>query len=316
MSAKADIFNFYDMSSKTFKYILLSFVLLLYFNTALWWVVDLWSSVWWWKNISDISVNPIAWWDALEKIINWALSILHTVKVILSWVFLIYLVFLGFQMVMAMWADDKLSASKRQIYYTLLAFLFVNIPWQLYSLFIWKVNGDVTEKVKHSDVIIKDTDGNIFVNFFEWNSTIEWWVIAFIKVIVIWVVIMLFMMAWIWLISSWWNDEKRKKARTRFLNWIIWLIFLWVIQSWVAIVYDGKITEGQTLFAKISNLAIFFTWPVAIFFLILWGFYYITSAWDEAKTKKWIAIIKNTFIAVIILIACYAFLMDLKDFVI
>ncbi len=283
------------------------------------WVVDIGKSIGNWAVITDVSINPVWGLDALEKLQKWWFSVLHTLKIILSWVILIYLVFLGFQMIMAMWADDKLAAAKRQIYYTMIAFMFINIPWQLYDVFSGKRNEDVTAKNNFSNItstkdeVIAGTDSNMFVNFFNWNTTIENWVVSFVKALVIWLVIMLFMMAWIGLISSGWNEEKRKKARIRFLNWIIGLIFLWVIQLWTVIAYSWSIKKWQDLFAQLSNLALFFTWPVAIFFLVLGGFYYITSAWDEWKAKKWITIIKNTFIAVIILLASYAFLKDLWD---
>ena len=283
------------------------------------WVIDIGKSIWNWSVITNVSINPVWGWDALEKLQNGWLGVLHTLKILLSWVILIYLVFLGFQMIMAMWADDKLAAAKRQIYYTLVAFIFINIPWKLYDVFSGKNDENVTWKTEFSSVasgddwIIAGTDANIFVNFFNWNSTVENWIISFVKAIVIWLVIMLFIMAWIWLISSGWNEEKRKKAKIRFLNWIMGLIFLGVIHFWTFVAYSWDIQQWQNLFSQLANLALFFTGPVAIFFLVLWGFYYITSAWDEAKAKKWIAIIKNTFIAVIILLASYAFLKDLKD---
>ncbi len=277
-------------------------------------VVNMWKSVWWGGKISELSTSTLAWWSSLEKINNAWLSVLHTAKVALSGVFLIYLVYLGFQMIMAMWDDGKLSSAKKQIYYTLVGFMFINIPGSLYDVFSWKNNNDVTAKTTYKEVVVNNSDSNMFVNFFNWNSTVENWIISFIKVIVITVVIMLFMMAAIWLVSSGWNDEKRKKAKTRFINWILWLIFIWVIQSWTYVAYSWDIPKCQSLFANISNVAIFFAAPVAIFFLIMWWFWYITSAWDEAKAKKWIAIIKNTFVAVIILLASYAFLKDLADF--
>lgn len=301
---------------KKYKLILIFVLSLILFNITL---VNAWvdmSKIWNGKSISDVSYNPIWWWDTLEKLNNWWLSILHITKVVLSWVMLIYIVYLGFMMVMAMWAEDKLTTTKRQIYYILISFLFLNVPGQLYSVFSWKINEDTTTKTKYTDVTIANTDGNIFVNFFNWWATIESWVIAFIKVVVVALVILQFMMAGISLISSAWNEEKLKKARTRFLNWIYWLIFIWLIQSWIVIAYSWSIPKWQHLFAQILNLAMFFAWPTAIFFLILGWFHYITSAWDEAKTKKWIAIIKNTVIAVIILLASYAFLKDLADFTI
>ncbi len=265
--------------------------------------------------IRNVSIAPVWWSGFSEKLNNATFSVLHTIKVIFSWIILAYLVFLWFQMIMAMWDESKLSAAKRQIYYTLIAFLFINIPWQVYWVFSWKNNEDVTSKWQFTSVTTSNSDSNIIVNFFNWNSTVENWIISFIKVIIIWLVTMLFIMAWIWLISSHWNEEKRKKARTRFINWVLWLIFIWVIQAWTTVAYSWDIPKWQWLFSQLANLALFFAGPITIFFLILWWFYYITSAWDEGKTKKWLAILKNTFIAVIILLAWYAFLKDLSDFI-
>lgn len=80
------------------------------------------------------------------------------------------------------------------------------------------------------------------------------------------------------------------------------------------VVYNGDIGRGQGIFSQLSNLALFFAGPTAIFFLLLGGYNYITSAGNDEKVKKGKSIIINTFIAVIILLASYAFLKDLADF--
>jgi len=82
----------------------------------------------------------------------------------------------------------------------------------------------------------------------------------------------------------------------------------------VQVIYSGDIGRGQGIFSQLSNMALFFAGPTAIFFLLLGGYYYVTSAGDDEKAKKGKAIVINTFIAVIILLASYAFLKDLADF--
>lgn len=84
------------------------------------------------------------------------------------------------------------------------------------------------------------------------------------------------------------------------------------IEAWFRVVYSGNIQEGQNVFAKVMNLALFFAGPVAIFFLIMGAYYFITSAGDEEKAKKGKNIVINTVIATIILLACYTFLKDLS----
>lgn len=309
------LISFVQKMRKTKIIILSLLMLLLWVNICLAWVVDP-HNIWLASKITDQSIAIWAsWWDTLQKATEWWLNILHSIKIILSWIIIIYLIYLGFQMVMALWADDKMKSSKVQIYYTILAFLFINIPGQIYWVFTWKTNNHITDRwwVGFADVN-RDWTGNIFVNFLNWNYTVETGVLSFIKVMIVGIVILMFVLGWLWLITSGWNDEKRKKARARFVNWILWLVFIGIIQTWVQVVYNWDIWWWQNLFAQLSNLAIFFAWPVAIFFLIMWWFYYITSSGDEAKAKKWTMIIKNTFVAVIILLACYSFLKDISTF--
>ncbi len=54
----------------------------------------------------------------------------------------------------------------------------------------------------------------------------------------------------------------------------------------MSVVYSGNISGGQTVFASIANLALFFAGPVAIFFLTIGAWYFITSAGDEERMKK------------------------------
>lgn len=55
----------------------------------------------------------------------------------------------------------------------------------------------------------------------------------------------------------------------------------------------------------------FFTTPVAILFLIIGAYYYITSAGDEDRAKKGKNIVINTLIAYIILFISFSFLEEI-----
>jgi hypothetical protein len=81
---------------------------------------------------------------------------------------------------------------------------------------------------------------------------------------------------------------------------------------WKEVVFEWKIQDGANFFGTMSNLALFFAWPIAIFFLTLAWYYYITSNGDEERVKKAKAIIINTLIATVILLASYTFLKDLQ----
>ena len=221
-------------------------------------------------------------------------------------------------MIIAYGDDGQLSKLKTQFIYILTAFLFINIPGQIYNIITSGRNTgqrDVTGTPTGGDFGVSRTTGsNLFINFDLWNTTIENGVVAFMRILIIGLAVFYFTLAGFKLLVSGGNEETVKTAKRQVTYGILSLIFLGIIQGWVSVVYSGNISGGQTIFASIANLALFFAGPIAIFFLTIGAYYYITSAGDEEKTKKGKAIVVNTFIAVIILLAAYTFLRDLSDF--
>lgn len=252
--------------------------------------------------------------DSLDKLQTGGLKVLHSAKVIISFLAIIYIVYAGTMMVVAMGDEKAISTQKRQLMYSLIAFLFVNIPGEIYALFARKQVSSVTQNLSGTYTDNVTSGSNIFINFFEWNSTVENGILSFFRIGIIGAAIFMFTLAAFELITSSGNEEKTKHAKGRILYGTLGLVFLSVIQWWIQVVYSGDIGRGQGIFAQLSNLALFFAGPTAIFFLLLGGYYYITSAGDDEKAKKGKSIVINTFIAVIILLASYAFLKDLADF--
>ena len=64
-----------------------------------------------------------------------ALSFLSTAKIIINGIAIIYLVVVGAMMIIAYGDEGQLSKQKKQIMHVLVAFLFINIPGQLYNIF-------------------------------------------------------------------------------------------------------------------------------------------------------------------------------------
>lgn len=69
------------------------------------------------------------------KLKSAAFKLLASAKVILNGLAVIYLVYVGTMMIIAYGDDGELSKQKKQLMYTIVAFLFVNIPGQIYSIF-------------------------------------------------------------------------------------------------------------------------------------------------------------------------------------
>lgn len=83
----------------------------------------------------------------------------------------------GVMMVIAYGDEGQLSKQKTQLMYALVAFLFVNIPGQIYNIATAGRDvsaKDVTAPPSATDFAASRSTGvNIFVNFDLWNSTIE-----------------------------------------------------------------------------------------------------------------------------------------------
>ncbi len=265
--------------------------------------------------VSEVSARTVYGGSVEEKFENAALSVIGTTRTVLSALALIYLVYVGIMMVVASGGEDTLTKQKRQLTYGLVAFLFLNIPGTIFSIFGNKDGGDVTQHATAAGYVnVQKTGTNLFMDFDNWGGSVEGGVLMFVKIALVGAAIFLFTLAGIKVIASGGKEESLKEAKNQILYGVLALIFMGVIQAWVTVVYRGDISGGQNIFAQLSNMALFFAGPVAIFFLIMGAYYYITSAGDDERAKKGKNIVVNTFIATIILLASYAFLKDLADF--
>ncbi|EKD30405.1 MAG: hypothetical protein ACD_78C00066G0004, partial [uncultured bacterium (gcode 4)] len=205
-------------------------------------------------DLRSVSAGPISWGDSLDKLQTGGLKILHSVKVVISFLAVIFIVYAGTMMVVAMGDEKVISTQKRQLMYSLIAFLFVNIPGEIYTLFARKQVSSVTQNLSGSYTDSVTSGSNIFINFFEWNSTVENGVLSFFRVGIIGAAVFMFTLAAFKLITSGGSEEKIKEAKGRILYGTLWLIFLGVIQWWIQVAYSGDIGRGQGIFAQLSNL--------------------------------------------------------------
>lgn len=279
---------------------------------------DLYASIPWLNSVQDIwnitnnSLNIDSSWTIEDNVEKVWFSILTTVKYILSWVLILFIVYAWVQMVLSMWTnEDQLSTSKRQLWYTLIWLVFINIPWSIYNMFLskkWQIDWWINWSWSNEIALQNE---NVFINTFFFEKTINWWLVTFIEVIIFTIAIFVIILAGIKIMTSRWQEEKITESKNKIIWSIVWLIFIWFIESWQSFIYNGEIGDWANIFETLENLALFFAWPVAIFFLTLAWYYYITANGDEEKVKKAKSIIINTLIATVILLASYAFLKDL-----
>jgi hypothetical protein len=285
---------------------ILAFIMLGVFKINAW-VIDLSS---WDTILNNTSINIDTNWTITENVSNLWFKILTTIKYIISWILVIFLVYAWAEMIMSMWNnEERLNSAKKQLRYTLVWLIFINIPWTIYDMF----NGTKENIWSIWWTWSSDTTNNIFANLGLFNTTFNNWIIDFIEVTIVAIAVFMIILAGIQIMTSRWKDEKITEWKNKIVWSLVWLIFVGFIETWQSLVYSGNISDWASMFETIEELALFFAWPIGIFFLTLAWYYYITSNGDEEKVKKAKSIIINTLIATVILLASHSMLKELSD---
>jgi hypothetical protein len=169
--------------------------------------VDLWSNniqnIW---DITDKTLKFDATWWPVTTINNASKSVLSTIKTILAGLMVIYIVYAGIQMVMSMWTDEEqLSSAKRQLWYTVVAFVFINIPWALFNAFNSTASTTIDTRTNYSSWFkTPGNESNIFMDAFSLGRTLNTDIIGFIEIIISALAIIIIIIAWINMMTSRW----------------------------------------------------------------------------------------------------------------
>lgn len=268
------------------------------------------------KKIKDNTLSTsVASGDPIKTIENASQSILTTIKTILSWLLVIYIVYAGAQMIMSMWTDeDSLSSWKRQLWYTIVAFVFINIPGAIFDVFNSNSTINVTtNKVWWSSWFKTpwENQSNLFFDAVNLWQTLNGDIIGFIEILISFLAILVIIIAATQMIISRWEEEVIKESKAKIMWSMASLVLVWFIESWKYLVFKGKIEDGTSFFETITNLLFFFAGPVAMVFLTIAAYTYITANGDDEKIKKAKNIVVNVVLATVILLASYTFLLDL-----
>ena len=267
----------------------------------------------WWSQITHVSMPIASNWDLTQTInYNW-FKLLSMLKLILWGLFVILIVFAWAQMVWSMWEnEEQLSKSKRHLWYAVVALLFINMPWTLYNAFHQVDHNIKIWRRPSLDWFENHTwDGNLFFSLTNFWYTFGDQVIGFLEVMILAMAVVVIIYESIRMIYSRWQEKRIQEARNKIVYSVLALVFIGIIQLWKTFAFDFRIAEAKNIFSNLANLALFFAWPTAFFFLVLAAYYYIT--WTEEWVKKAKSIVINTILATMILLASYTFLLDLSN---
>ena len=276
--------------------------------------------------IKDSSIIP-DWaarnwlWNAFspsEIVINVWTDILWILKNILSAIIVLFIVYAWANMILSIWTDDdKLSTSKNQLWYSAVGLLFINIPGSLFSAFYsrwWEIN---EAWLTWSDFVEETSRGNLFVDTGIFHNLFFNEIVRFLEITIFWVAVIVMIIAGYKILLARWKDEDISDARSKILYSVVALFFVWFIEAIKRVAFSGRLTdtwEGTNfwdLFSSIANLVLLFAIPIALLFLFFATFIFITANGEEEKVKKAKNIVFNTFLATILLIAIYTFVLDL-----
>ncbi len=267
----------------------------------------------WSSKLEKISVKLDTNWDISDTIKVNGIKLLTIAKIILHWLLLIFIIYAWWQMIMSMWDnEEQLSSAKRQIWYALIAIIFINIPGSLYEMFNKEKYWNIDSTIHNWDFKNTDLWSNLIINPLNFGHTFEDNIIWFIKLWIYLFAVVMFIIAAYKVMMARWHEETLTKAKEYLYRSVIALVFAWMIDVWRHFIFSWSIHSWINIFSKIANIALFFAWPIAIFFLTLAWYYYITSNWDEEKVKKSKNIVVNTLLWTLILLASYSFLLDLN----
>ena len=273
------------------------------------------------NNVSALDISGLDWIEEIKKvtieketktnIVDWLNDIWYSILDIAKWIIqallVVYIIYVWWKMIMSMWADDwELTKAKSQLRYSLIAVVFINVPWVIYDAI-------THEKGKNWNVLIN-------MDFFSWKTGLLTNIIDAIEVFIFIIAIYVIVMAGIKMMTARWRDEKIKEGKEKLLYSIFAMIFVWFIEAWkqVAMWWAngwGWIKEASVVFSKAIDMALLFAGPVAMIFLTYAWYIYITANWDDEKVKKAKSIIINTLIATVLLLVMVTFLNDLTTLI-
>jgi ABC-type uncharacterized transport system permease subunit len=111
------------------------------------------------------------------------------------------------------------------------------------------------------------------------------------------------------------NDEQTSKsAKMRLVYGVIALVIVGFIESiYRAIFFGGTLnaTGLMGILVTVANFFLFIAGPIAIVYIIIGSYFYITSAGDEERADRGKKIILYTFFATILLLLAYTFLVEI-----
>jgi hypothetical protein len=149
-------------------------------------------------------------------------------------------------------------------------------------------------------------------NFWGNGSTIA--IIKFFEVLMIVTAVVMFTWGGLTLMFRGHDEAYTKTAKMRLVYGMIALIVVGFLDTIYRSIFFGDGLDASGIIPVLVSAANFFLFlagPIAIIYIIIGAFYFITSAGDEERADRGKRILLYTFFATILLLLSYTFLVEL-----
>ena len=235
---------------------------------------------------------------------NFIVKVLNYVKITLQAVAVAFIVKTGMDMIMNLANEDMIAKKKNTFIYAMGGFMMINLGDLALSIFNpVNTGGDFVDRTAFLKLI------DLLINLIKFSMA----TVSFVLIV----------MTGFAIISPRSTDITKEKKH---LTGIVVGLFIIVIADLIQKVFipsgydpalgsvasDGPTSaeRGAALMMDIAGALLYVMGPIALFFMILAGFYYITSNGDAAKIGKAKNMAIGTMIAVIIAYSAYALISE------
>lgn len=266
--------------------------------------------------------------DLRNNLLNLLDNVTRFVRLILNWVALLAMLYIGFLWVTSMGSEEKTSDGKNRIILVVLWLLLVNLPEAIYKIFtgssykttgfrnkINDVGGNLSTAWGDKTIIDNSEQCNFLFcpQNFSWTDINSIITISEIAMVVTAVVMFTI---WGFTMLLWWAESSSETAKKRITYGVIALVVTGFLEMiYRAIYFQSSLnmvaTDLTSVLIKWAKFFIYMAGPIAIISIIIGGYYFITSGGDEERADKGKKILMYTFFATVMLLLGYTFLIEI-----
>jgi hypothetical protein len=277
------------------------------------------------RNLSENSLFRPGSGDLVGAIQNIALDIIHAVRIILNGIALLAMLYVGFLWVSSMGSEEKRSDGTYRILLIVIGLFLINVAELLYNIITGSTYLSSGFSRKVWSVSTRDPGGefsesalqtcNYFFcpqNFWGNGSVVA--IVKFFEMAMIGTAVVMFTWGWFTMLTHGNNESTAKTAKMRLVYGVVALVVVGFIESIYRAIFFWRTLNAtgiMSVLVTIANFFLFMAGPIAILFIILGSYYYITAAGDEERADKGKKIILYTFFATILLILSYTLLVEI-----